>query len=134
MNLKDYTIVYRGECTKKPLNGRPSKVPDSHWYSLPVPRVDNINTGALSEWWCGCTRKTDIFKWWCKKDFKYHPKNFKIRVLAVPKDLIVKGSTQCIFDRRKAKIVGTLNADGTICLQNKALLPLLKTRKVTFSA
>lgn len=132
MNLKDYTIVYRGECTKKPLSGRPSKVPDTHWYSLPVPSNDGIKLWKLDQWWCGCTRKEDIFKWWNKKDFENHPKNFKVRVLAVPKHLVVKGNTQCIFDRRKAKIVGTLDATGTICLQNKTLLPLLKTKRVTF--
>jgi hypothetical protein len=130
--MTKYTIVYRGECTKDPLNGRPYKVPDSHWYNLPTPIKDNIDTSLLNEWWCGCTSKTDIFKWWNKKDFKKHPKNFKVRVLAVPKHLVVKGNTQCIFDRSQAKIVGTLKPDGTICLQNKTLLPLLKTKKVIY--
>jgi hypothetical protein len=131
MNLKDYTVVYRGECTKKPLNGRPTKVPDSHWYDLPIPSKDGIEIWKAGwHWWCGCTRKTDIFKWWYKSEFDKHPKNFKIRVLAVPKKLVVKGNTQCIFDRRKAKVIGYLNPDGSVCLRNKTLQPLLKTRKV----
>jgi len=132
MNLNNYTVVYRGESTKNPFNGRPSKVPDSHWAKLPIPSNDGIKLWRLQQWWCGCTRKKDIFKWWRKKDFNKHPENFKVKVLAVPKKLVTKGYTQCIFDRREAKVIGYLNSDGSICLRNKTLLPLLKTKKVIF--
>jgi len=95
---KGYTVVYRGECTKDPYNGRPSKVPDSHWHKLPTPLNDNVETWkATWPWWCGCTRKEDIFKWWYKRDFHKHPKGFKIRVLIVPTKTVIKGETQCIF-------------------------------------
>jgi hypothetical protein len=114
---KGHTIVYRGESVRSPLKGRPFKVPDSHWYTLPTPQRDGIDTGLPNwDWFCGCTRKTDIFKWWKKKDFSKHPKNFKIRVFIVPKEYVIRGNTQCIFNRRKAKPIGTLNPDGYICL------------------
>lgn len=132
VTLKGYTIVYRGECIKNPLNGRPGKAPDSHWHKLPVPDNDGIYTCSVEfNWWCGCTRKTDLFKWWKKNEFKEHPKNFKVRVLAVPNHLVIKGDTQCIFDRRKAKVIGTVNPDGSLCLQNNKLQQYSKTKKVT---
>lgn len=113
--IKGHTIVYRGERMSDPTEGRPFKVPDSHWFKLPTPERDNIDTNKLTQWWCGCTRKKDIYKWWRKFEFKHHPEDFIIRVLAVPKDKVVKGNTQCIFDRVIAKEIGILTKNGTIC-------------------
>jgi len=99
------------------------RVPDSHWRSLPVPSRDGIDlcdTDNWSNWWCGCTRKTDIFKWWKKKDLTKFPKGFRINLLAVPKDKVVKGYTQCVFDRTKAKIVGYIDYEGKVCLLSKS--------------
>jgi len=130
---KGYTVVYRGESTRKPLDGRPLHVPDTHWHKLPSPLNDSVETWkATWPWWCGCTRKKDIFKWWYKRDFDKHPKSFEIRVFIVPKEKVIKGNTQCIFDRKKAKRIGTLNVDGTICPVNNLSQLLSKTRKEMF--
>jgi hypothetical protein len=120
---KNHILVYRGERIRDPKKERMFRVPDSHWHKLPVPSRDGIDlydTDNWPNWWCGCTRKTDIFKWWKKKDLPTLPKGFRVNLLAVPKDRVVKGYNQCVFDRTKAKVVGYLNSEGEVCLLNKS--------------
>jgi hypothetical protein len=118
--------IYRVESKRNPKEGRTDALytVTDHWSRLPCPQAEGIQMRITDV--CGTTSKKSFNIWWPKKAvikiLKHHSATVHIVVLEIPKEYVSKSLLQCVFPRKKAKIVGTMDADGKITYRDAALI------------
>jgi len=109
-----------------------------HWSALPSPQMEHPMHFSMNGLVCGCTSIKQFHIWWLKKHMKRIPlgtrkKQARIVILDVPDIVVTVFKKQCTFPRSKAKIVGTMNAEGIISWKNIPLKHSSTTEKEEFS-
>jgi len=99
--------VYRVENKHNPLEGMPwDDIDLNHWGYLPCPAIEMWESRV-----CGTTSLKALRKWFPAKTMRqvHNHNDLRVIVLDVPKkNLLYRGHLQCVFNRRKGKIIGEI--------------------------
>jgi len=115
--------IYRVEDPECVMTGRNGDVYKYtfHWGNLPCPQADGLQKDLDYKKVCGTTNKKDLHSWWKKKDLGgIISTGMRVTVLEVDKKYVDRCGMQCMFTRRKAKVVGHMNAKGEVILEKSA--------------